>query len=815
MNFTFSMKKLIPILLVLILFSSAFSSKIDPYLIKQFSNSNIQTFSQHNVKFLVWYKGNIPSGDIIKKYPFNVVEMKGNLDDIEKVANNSNVLYIFGNRPFKILLNETINQTDSSIGDIPKIFSKYNGSGIKLEVIDQGANWSLFSKKASSILSNNIGEHGTFVISEIISNSSSFPGIARGVDLYDGNVFNSEFATLDQILDGINWGLMNNVSIESMSFGSDAVGFGSRDSSLQLLYNFIFSQSPNTLFVVAAGNNGTNGSFTIAQPGSSASPNVITVGAIDKKENIEDFSSKGPLENNRIKPDICATGDLYSFNYTGKIIELRGTSMATPLVAGAAALIEQAANKTLDPVEVKLILMEGSNNNDNVFSCGAGILNVSKSISLLNSSIIYTNDNYLGYVGNNTNLNMSIINLGNSNQTINVSVYYYNKTLWKNETINLRSHETKFLTFNLTIPDLPWNESYGYIILNNSAHLPFSWAKAVFISPYNFNKVITVTNRFYTLNYSQLPKDIPMPLFLIISNNSYPNEIMSFDKDFSGFEFNNITGNFIVFPYPPQQIWNGKFYNLINESGNLSLWKFDFTKEVTNYSFSGKGVLMMYGDKPLILVNGKECQSINNVFCNDFSVISYNDSVNITVYNPTPFEISFYSFIKNQEFNGINSTNVSSADLYSFENNIIPIFGYINPKLIVPNQILIHPSSYATITINLSGNYPNSTLVPFYIWFNTEGLFGKDQIVILKKNVTFSNGKTSLDFNLFVSKNMRVYYCLGELETTNGDITCNGISNNTYIGFNPNAKVKNVSIDSSWLSDLIETVSKMLYLYVK
>ena len=830
------MKRLIPILLIFIIFSSAFSAKIDPYLLKEFNHksSNFQLFSEPEEKFFVWYKGEAPSGNIIKEYPFNVVEMEGTLSDVKKIANNSNVIYIFGNRPVRLFLNETINQTNSSIGDTPEIFSKYNGSGVKLEVIDQGANWSLFNAKHYR-LSDNIGNHGTFVISEIVSNRTPYLGIARGVTLYDGNTFVS--GTLDEVFDGINWGLSNGVNIESMSFGISSVGFGSRDAYLQLLFDSIFSENNNTLFVIAAGNNGTKGLFTIAQPGSSTPMNVITVGANDKNGNIMSFSSRGPLESNRIKPDICATGILYGFLADGKVAPLLGTSMATPLVAGAAALIKQA-NPSLTPKEIKLILMEGANQKD-VFSCGAGVLNVSKSISLLNSTIIEVDDNYLGYVGNNTSFKVGLRNFKNTSQTINVTIEYYNGTVWNSTTLLVKANSSNYTIFNLRIPNLPWNESYGYIILNDSAHLPFSWAKSIFISPYNLNKEITINNKFYTLNYSALPKGIPLPLFDV---NSYGNnvsfgiseydnltEMTSLDKDLSGFSFeNNSIGSFVMYPEYPRQVGNGKFYNLLNESGTLSLWILrDKMTNQKNETFTGKRVFKIESSvKPLVLVDGKECMNtiIDNVVCISNYVFSFNDSAKINIYDTSPFDIYSYSFDGEKNVNSIEDIDVDNLDLYLFNYTsngimyfeIVPIFSYPTMSIHIPSIIYVKPMSPVKITVNLTNGDSNLTY-PFYIWFKAEGLFDKNQIVILNKEAQFHNGKAQVNFDFFANKNnITINYCLGELETDNGTINCNGIETENIILFSNDGqseKIKNY-VDINWLSSLVETISKMLYLYV-
>tara|TARA_B100001093_G_scaffold74943_1_gene65722 strand:- start:4650 stop:6641 length:1992 start_codon:yes stop_codon:yes gene_type:complete len=165
------------------------------------------------------------------------------------------------------------------------------------------------------------------------------------------------FAT---VMAGMEWTVEKrhifNIRAASMSLGGPGAieWTSSEEESVNRMGNEMMREG--VALFIAAGNSA--GPATIGTPGSAE--DVITVGSLDKNTAIAVYSSQGPTEEGRVKPNIAFVGsnvmapDYNTGNgYTGK----SGTSMATPGAAGLAALMYQA-NPDLSPFDIRNIMQE-------------------------------------------------------------------------------------------------------------------------------------------------------------------------------------------------------------------------------------------------------------------------------------------------------------------------------------------------------------------------------------------------------------------------------------------------------------------------
>jgi len=276
-----------------------------------------------------------------------------------------------------------------------------DGAGVRVAVLDSGVDtlhpWlSVADSVTTCGESINIpGRHGTHVAGSIASRDSVYAGIAPGVTLINIKVLTSEGSGQPGFITrGVDAALDRDAHILSMSLGFNHLPTWSQNGHGWSCANgdCVLCTSVNNavslegkIVVVAAGNehqhaqflrnNGMGASFDseVACPG--ASRGAITVGALTKQTFLTAaFSSRGPTAYSLTKPDISAPG----VNITSSTPVPRqgngqpianptrlqlsgresGTSMATPIVSGALALIVQQRLAAGQPIDAAVVRRE-------------------------------------------------------------------------------------------------------------------------------------------------------------------------------------------------------------------------------------------------------------------------------------------------------------------------------------------------------------------------------------------------------------------------------------------------------------------------
>lgn len=248
----------------------------------------------------------------------------------------------------------------------------YDGSGSTVAVLDTGydpthpdlagqvGDTANFTADAGVVDGNG---HGTHVASTIsgtgAASGGTYRGVAPGAELMIGKVLGDDgFGEDSWVLAGMEWAVANGADVVNMSLGGDITD---GTDPLSRAIDDLSAQS-DTLFVVAAGNNG--GPSTVTAPGAASA--ALTVGAVDGSDAMAWFSSRGPrLRGSTIKPEVVApgvsitaaraAGTSIGFPLDDNYTDLEGTSMATPHVAGLAAVVKNE-HPTWDGEQIKSVV---------------------------------------------------------------------------------------------------------------------------------------------------------------------------------------------------------------------------------------------------------------------------------------------------------------------------------------------------------------------------------------------------------------------------------------------------------------------------
>ncbi|MFC4146019.1 S8 family serine peptidase [Micromonospora mangrovi] len=252
----------------------------------------------------------------------------------------------------------TLDHSVPQIGAPAAWAAGFTGKGITVAVLDTGVDVTHPDLAGRVAESRNFTEapdaddmvgHGTHVASIIggsgAASGGKYRGVAPDATLLSGKVCEDEGCTDSAILAGMEWAAAEkHATVVNMSLsGWDTPEIDPLEQAVQTL-----TAQTGTLFVLAAGNDGSDGSV-----GSPATADAgLAVGAVDRDDELAYFSSRGPrLGDDGLKPDITAPGvDIVAARAAhgvigdpvgDKYVTLSGTSMATPHVVGSAALLAQ------------------------------------------------------------------------------------------------------------------------------------------------------------------------------------------------------------------------------------------------------------------------------------------------------------------------------------------------------------------------------------------------------------------------------------------------------------------------------------------
>ncbi|MEU1242655.1 S8 family serine peptidase [Micromonospora parva] len=293
----------------------------------------------------------------------------------------------------------TLDHSVPQIGAPAAWAAGFTGAGVSVAVLDTGVDATHPDLAGKVAEARNFTEatdardtvgHGTHVASTIAGSGAASGGKYRGVapdaTLLDGKVCEDAGCSDSAILAGMQWAAVEKkAAVVNMSLsGWDTPEVDPLEEAVQTL-----TAQTGTLFVLAAGNDGSDGSV-----GSPASADAgLAVGAVDRDDELADFSSRGPrVGDDAVKPDITAPGvDIVAARSANgfigdpvddRYVTISGTSMATPHVAGSAALLaQQHPGWRADRIKATLMAAAKPHPEQTAYQQGAGRVDVAHAIT--------------------------------------------------------------------------------------------------------------------------------------------------------------------------------------------------------------------------------------------------------------------------------------------------------------------------------------------------------------------------------------------------------------------------------------------------
>jgi serine protease AprX len=337
---------------------------------------------------------------IALEVPAHMIHQLAVLDEVEYVTDDTKVFIHMD------VARETIKE--DRISPI-----KYSGRGIGVAVIDTGvAPHPDLVKPSNRIIAfkDYINEkrdpyddsgHGTHVAGCIAGNGfgseGKYSGIAPEANIIAIKTLNAEGSgDASDVIAAIQWVLDNraryNIKVLNLSLGSkpQSLSYSPIDKAVATAWE------RGMTVICAAGNEGP-GRQTISSPG--ICPEVITVGALDdrattftKDDTIASFSSRGPTKRMVAKPDIVAPGvDIISLAVPvrdDKLYKsLSGTSMATPIVSGCAALIHEMFPGYTNEQVKELMMSTAKDLNYPAYAQGKGLIDLAAIVKVAEGGV--------------------------------------------------------------------------------------------------------------------------------------------------------------------------------------------------------------------------------------------------------------------------------------------------------------------------------------------------------------------------------------------------------------------------------------------
>ncbi len=767
-----------------------------------------------NSHFSIFAQREMPVGIHIKRRIGNLVSVYADREEINKLE-KMGYKFVGPDMTVHIFLQDSvkiINATEAWSKNVSN--ESLNGSQISVCVIDSGVDANHPSLRGKVLAQKcfcsspegnntnccygNLSEsdnatdnngHGTHV-SGIIAASGGINGIAKGANIVAVKVMNSSGSgSSSDVAAGIQWCSNGtqikkyNISVISLSLGSGQY-FSFKNcpdySGIGALINATVSK--NVSVVVATGNTGNGFNNSVAGISTPAClPNVIRVSAVDKADdyapyafrdiNFSDILLAPGTDINSTFPtySVFLNSEIYAKNYA----QLSGTSMATPMVSGAIAIMSQylkLTNKMKTPLEIKNILRDtGKSIYDNVSGGTFSRINIYGALLNLDSispvvALVSPSDN-----GTNSIRNQTFVCNATDWQLKNMTLKIWdNLGLFFNESKNLTGTENK--TF-FNVKEMPsgkylWdcfssdmNGNIGHSLSNYSLTIEGVYTELK--SPFA-NNYTNVSNANFSCQVVSLSDNVLKNLTFYLWNSS-GNLEYNLTKNISGFD--NISNFNYTFVSDGNYSWNCLGVNNVSNKAfgknNFSLVYDEVAPNLTltrlPSNSQSNSVLEIFGfnisDKNIkncsLIIGGKVV--LTNSSMGNLTRQFFEKRVGPGFYS---WKIGCSDFAGNVNFSMENNFTVTTVPVSSSSSSGSGGGGYASPITITPQKF------YIVNPIELSKGYTKNIREGNRINFSVSNLkSGQYLLTVRGVGINYANitiESSSVNLTLFTGESIKL-----------------------------------------------------------
>lgn len=353
--------------------------------------------------------------EVISSYDFSqMMNVRISIDNIEKFSASPFILWVEAIEPpaeAENLEGATGMRSNFLLTAFPG-GKKYDGTGVNVALGDEGTvgpHIDYTGRVDQSSANGSIGDHGDHCVGAVAGAGNLDPvmrGMAPGANMWVYTTYDNSVSSWAAVNDVVNsYGNNRKIRVTSTSYGDSKTTCNNGYTAQAVTSDQHIRQMPLLMHFYTSGNMGTSGCSSNGYGGKTTligwanltggrkqGKNTFTIGSVSNSDAISSFSSRGPTDDGRIKPDVMSMGEsVWSTSENNTYSKKTGTSHACPSAAGFYAQFYHAAmdlngGQEQESALLKAVVMNAADDVGNAgpdFKSGFGRINGRRALEIL------------------------------------------------------------------------------------------------------------------------------------------------------------------------------------------------------------------------------------------------------------------------------------------------------------------------------------------------------------------------------------------------------------------------------------------------